>query len=232
MSDTINTTVIRKIKSGDVIELRLKRPIGYNFTPGQCIDIYDNEMNCRPYSIASGIKRENLTLYVKKLPGGKLSEWIDTLRTGDVVRISKNPYGFFTPGETDKPFVFIATGTGIAPFISYIESHADLPEIYKIAPKGVFLGCRYIADAVDTSSISAFSENYKFCITRDEILGYEDICFKGRVTDFLRAEWDVDPDTVYYLCGLDTMLSEVSEILHDNGVPWENIQQELFYFSS
>ena len=228
---TITTSVMRKVDHGDVMELRLKRPIGYNFTPGQCIDLHDDQGNFRPYSIASGSKRECITLYIKRVPGGKVTSWVETLRTNDMVRISKEAYGFFTPGETDKPFVFIATGTGVAPFLSYIESHADIPDVYSVAPKGAFLGCRRLEEAIESATITEFAEEYRYCISQDDIDGYQDICFKGRVTEFLKSDWDIDPDAMYYLCGLDAMLSEVSEILNDAGVPPENIQQELFYFT-
>jgi len=36
---------------------------------------------------------------------------------------------------------------------------------------------------------------------------------------------------MYYLCGLDSMLSEMSELLCNAGVPVDNIMQEMFYFS-
>lgn len=229
--ETITVQVVNNTKSGDVITLRLKRPIGFSFTPGQCIDLYDDEGNCRPYSIASGVARDAITLYIKYIPDGKVTSWVDTLAPNDSVRISREPYGYFAPGTTDKPFVFISTGTGVAPFMSYIESHSDMPDLYQSPPAAIIAGLRYIDDGIWISPITQFAKDFRFCITQGDITGLEDVAYNGRVTDFVKNEWDIDVNAVYYLCGLDSMLNEMSEILCDAGVPVDNIVQELFYFS-
>lgn len=93
------------------------------FRPGQfvmlTIDVPDYGPVTRPLSIASSPReKEIMDLTVKKMEGGVMSTFLcDRARVGDIYKI-KGPYGVFTLDESAKSVVFIAAGSGIAPFRS------------------------------------------------------------------------------------------------------------------
>jgi len=77
----------------------------------------------RAYSIASPPEqRECLNLIIKLVQGGVVTAWFWTLKPGDRFKVH-GPFGkFILPDRLDFEPVFIATGTGIAPFRSMIHS--------------------------------------------------------------------------------------------------------------
>jgi len=90
------------------------------FTPGDCVAIHAASGKSRPYSIASGSDEEELRFVIRAMEGGEVSPWLMSRNPGDTIQLSP-PFGWFRPGQEigGALFVFIATGTGIAPFLSY-----------------------------------------------------------------------------------------------------------------
>lgn len=223
-NNTLSLSLVNKIYRGDVVELRFKKPIGFHFSPGQCVEIYHPDGDCRVYSIASGVQKDSLTFMVKKLPLGKVSTWLyEELKENDIIRVGAEPYGFFSPGDTANSCVFIATGTGIAPFISYLESYMG---DNNLNVEQILYGVRYNKEIVPVPF-----QNVTYCVSQDTSESSK--VYKGRVTKYLEEHKDeIDIDAVYYVCGLDDALRDVSEILVDAGVPVENIIHEVFYFKT
>jgi 3-ketosteroid 9alpha-monooxygenase subunit B len=77
----------------------------------------------RCYSMSSSPDTgERLTTTVKRVPGGRMSNWmIDGLAAGDTIDVMR-PAGLFVLRETDVPIVAFAGGSGITPAISIIKS--------------------------------------------------------------------------------------------------------------
>lgn len=73
----------------------------------------------RAYSIASEPeKKDRLELVIKRVEGGAVTNWFWDLKEGDRFRVH-GPFGkFILPDPIDFDIVFVATGTGIAPFRS------------------------------------------------------------------------------------------------------------------
>jgi ferredoxin/flavodoxin---NADP+ reductase len=93
----------------------------FEFVPGQVIGIAMNPAEKpRLYSIASG-NNENVVriLYTVK-PEGKLTPDMARLQPGDTIYVSE-PFGGFLCNEEEQA-VWVATGTGIAPFASMFFS--------------------------------------------------------------------------------------------------------------
>lgn len=82
----------------------------------------------RAYSIASAPeKKEGLDLVVKRVQGGVVTNWFWSLKPGDRFKV-QGPFGkFVLPDPADFDIVFVATGTGIAPFRSMIGHLLPLP---------------------------------------------------------------------------------------------------------
>jgi CDP-4-dehydro-6-deoxyglucose reductase len=114
----------------DVAILNLKLPAGerLQFLAGQYIDmlVKDKEsgvMKRRSFSLANPPHDDQfLQLHVRKTPGGTFSKYVfEELRERAILRF-EGPLGtFYLRDDTDKPFIFVAGGTGFAPIKAQIE---------------------------------------------------------------------------------------------------------------
>ena len=80
----------------------------------------------RAYSIASSsVAKEHIEFYVALVPSGALTPRLFALHPGDKIWMSPKFTGMFTLDRvpSDKHVVFVATGTGIAPYMSMIRTH-------------------------------------------------------------------------------------------------------------
>ena len=108
-------------------EIESKLANDFKFIPGQyiTIKININGEDCRrSYSICSS-SNEKLTVAIKKVSNGKMSNFINNkLKTGDFIDVSK-PQGNFKLENIDssnnRKFVAFAAGSGITPILSMIK---------------------------------------------------------------------------------------------------------------
>lgn len=214
---------VRKIRwfGSEIFELSLTRE-GLVFTPGDCLALFaaDGRVS-RPYSIASGMHDEDLRFVIRLMPGGEVSSFLATRKPGDAVRVSP-PFGWFRPGEhaMERPCILVATGTGIAPFLSFLRSFPDKN------PHALYYGVRKAEDLIEADWL-AERGGALVAVSREKHPRYH----HGRVTDLLRAA-KTDPSADYYLCGLDAMIDEVTVFLEKRGVDITRIHRECFFNSS
>jgi ferredoxin-NADP reductase len=138
----------------DVWEIKLKMPQGQKFVfkAGQFV-LFDvplvgkpEDIQPRAYSIASPPNEEDeLTFILRYKEHGRASRWMDEmLKVGDPVRI-QGPLGRFTLKEgTTKEYVFIGTGSGVAPFRSHLKW--ALESAKDTRPMHLFFGVRHEKD--------------------------------------------------------------------------------------
>jgi ferredoxin-NADP reductase len=196
--------------------LRLDRH-GLQFEPGQYVVIrIPNEKKGREYSIFSATSDEYLDFLIREIPAGEFSRYLRHLKPGSELDV-EGPKGYFILNEKTKqghPTMFIASGTGISPFHSYVKSYPELD--YKVLHGVHFADEAYGRDAFDPS-------RFVLCTSRQDAGDYF-----GRVTYYLK-ENAVDKDTICYLCGNSDMIEEVTTILEKYGLPPENIRTEVFF---
>lgn len=107
----------------------LKDPPTIDYIPGQYMQLLcpkykgNSEEVYRAYSIASDPKEKNIVdLIIRRVPNGICTTWcFDILKEGDAVQMN-GPYGEFCLSKTDAPMVFVAGGSGIAPFVSLLHT--------------------------------------------------------------------------------------------------------------
>lgn len=196
--------------------LRLSRE-DFQFEPGQYVVIrVPGQNKGREYSIYSSINDNSLDFLIREINQGDLSRYLRYLKPGSELEV-EGPKGFFILDEKTKkgsPVMFIATGTGISPFHSYIKSY---PEInYKLLH-----GVHFDDEAY---GIEAFErDNFVLCTSRTTKGD-----FFGRVTYYLKNS-EIDKNMVYFLCGNSEMIEEVCNILESKGVPAAKIRTEVFF---
>ncbi len=101
------------------------------FEPGQFITLeleIEGETINRCYTISSSPARPHtLSITVKRVPGGKVSNWLhDTVRPGTQIRVL-GPAGEFTCARHPaRKYLFLSAGSGITPLMSMSRAHHDL----------------------------------------------------------------------------------------------------------
>ena len=190
---------------------------GFGFTPGQYAVIRDPESGeGREYSIYSSLHDEELSFLIREVKNGDFSRLLRHLEPGSPMYI-EGPLGFFILDEQIKkgdPVLFVATGTGISPFHSFVRS---FPGLHYLLLHGVhFADEAYGRQAFDAS-------RYCLCTSREDKGDYF-----GRVTYYLK-EFPIEPHTICYLCGNSEMIEEVTDILERYHIPAENIRTEVYF---
>lgn len=171
----------------------------------------------RLYSIASGTQEEAVSLLYNIKPDGAVSPSLAALKPGDTIFVSA-PFGSFY--GTADPAVLIASGTGIAPFVSMLRS--GLHRNKMLIHGGRFLESFYFKD--ELNSILG-RENYIRCCSQEKGEGV----YEGRLTRYLEERDDLPNDRKYYLCGLAEMVVQTRDLLIDKGIPYENIVAEIYF---
>ena len=197
--------------------LRLERK-KLDFKPGQCFNLglKGSGIN-REYSIYSGVDDSYLEFLIKEVKRGSVSPALRKVKPGDEVALH-GPYGAFTISSDRAKktlFTFIATGTGIAPFHSFVRTYPDLD--YRIIN-----GIRTAKERYDYSDYD--SKRLTTCVTRDDCWSG----FKGRVTDYLQQNY-IDPTQIYFLCGNQGMIQKGYDLLRIKGVSGDHIFTEAFF---
>ena len=190
---------------------------GLQFRAGQHILLGKaGSIHNREYSVYSGENDDFFEVLIKEVDEGLVSKQLKKLKPGEMVQI-EGPLGFFTiPAElvNSAKFLFIGTGTGIAPFHSFVRSYPQID--YRLLH-----GVRFGNEAYDKMDYDA--KRHILCTSGDKTGNYH-----GRVTKWLK-ENEVSPDTHCYLCGNFNMIHEAFEILEKKGVPPSNVHAEVYF---
>ena len=109
----------------DVMILSLKLPANekLNFLAGQFVEFLLKDGSRRSFSIANAPHdAELLQLHVRHVKGGQFTDHVfGKMKERDILRF-EGPLGtFFLREESQKPIVFVASGTGFAPIKAVIE---------------------------------------------------------------------------------------------------------------
>lgn len=189
----------------------------FKFVAGQHISLsIQGDYQSREYSIYSAEGGENLEILVKEVDGGYFSPKLKHLKEGEMVEVH-GPFGKFGLDEkrlNTHKHVFIASGTGIAPFHSMVKSYPELD--YK-----VIHGVRYAEEAYEKNDYN--EDRFTVCASRDEKGD-----FKGRLTEYLKVA-EFETNTCFYLCGNSDMIFDSMEILKDRGFDRENVNVEVYF---
>lgn len=190
---------------------------GLQFQTGQFILVKPgNSVDQREYSVYSGEGEDFIEILVREVTGGKISRKLKQLQPGDQVEVD-GPFGFFkfNPEQfATRKFLFIATGTGISPFHSFVKTYPELD--YQLIH-----GVRFGNEAYDHGDFD--KSKITLCTTGDD-----EGDFYGRVTDYLFTE-QIDPSASCFLCGNSEMIHEAFDILTGKGVPVSNIYSEVYF---
>ena len=115
--------------SDDVMVVKLQLPAAdpFRFYAGQYLEFILKDGRRRSYSMATPPNPENLVeLHLRHMPGGVFTDHVcgvgpTQMKIREILRV-EGPFGsFFLREESDKPIVFLASGTGFAPIKAIVE---------------------------------------------------------------------------------------------------------------
>jgi ferredoxin-NADP reductase len=210
--------VNRRWVSKKAFEIQLTRPASFEFKAGQTIQFVHGDIK-RYYSIVSSPDEPTLTLCIRHIKEGAFSPILASAEIGTRFNLT-GPHGYFTFIPSRRPPVFVATGTGIAPFASMARAG--------VKNFTLLHGVTYPEDLYYRSFFSKINASYIPCISA-AIAAYQQSpnLFQGKVTEYIRrilkrGEYD------FYLCGGEEMTRDVT-MLVDECFPESLVYIEVFF---
>lgn len=114
--------------SHDVMRVQLQLPAhtAFQFHAGQYLEFILRDGSRRAYSMATpphvAANTPAIELHIRHMPGGKFTDHVfGAMKEKEILR-AEGPFGsFFLREDSDKPMVFLASGTGFAPIKALLE---------------------------------------------------------------------------------------------------------------
>lgn len=222
----------------DIKEFRfeLKNPEKVKYTPGQYIQLlcpeYPNnpEQVYRAYSISSDNNQDNIIeLVIRKVPGGICTTYcFEHLKQGDTV-ILNGPYGEFRLSETDKPMIFIAGGSGMAPMKCLLHQMSNTSNNRQCT---YYFGGTTVKDHFYSDLMADFQSklpNFKYIPVvsgKEQSDGWTGR--RGLVTEAVADDYKDLSGLEAYLCGSPGMIDASIKVLTSLGMPEESIFYDKF----
>lgn len=197
----------------------------------------------RAYSLSSSpYVEKHLSVTIKRVPGGKMSNYlIEQVRCGDTLEALAPAGNFFLKRSyIGRNLLLIGAGSGITPLFSMIktvltqEAHSQVALIYVNSSREetIFL---------EPLTHLAYQYSSRFKIRHywsDERKGFWSKFFKNlhrlnpeRLKEILR-EVGIMPETAFYLCGPQGLMKMASSTIAGLGFSKDKIHQELFFAPS
>ncbi|MDS7935129.1 ferredoxin--NADP reductase [Acinetobacter sp. V91_7] len=212
----------------------MTRPAHFKFTAGQFARIglkVGEELVVRAYSVVSSPFDETLEFFSIVVPEGAFTSNLQHLKVGDELYLEKIPYGYLTLARYQQPLPhelwLLATGTGLAPFLSMLQDFDTWSKYQKI---NLVYSVRTAAELAYVDRIQEIAETFgeghvgfKFIsiITRDPSAQLHDrlpvLIENGELEK--AAGIELSPETSHVmLCGNPQMVDDTKEALKRRGL--------------
>ncbi|WP_306132045.1 benzoate 1,2-dioxygenase electron transfer component BenC [Roseivivax marinus] len=207
------------------LRVKLDQPMG--FLPGQYVNVsIPGTGETRSYSFSSKPGSYEATFLIRNLEGGVMSSYLaERAAAGDKVNLT-GPMGIFYLRQITRPQLWLAGGTGLAPFLSMLEKVADEGTDQPIT---LYYAVTRAADLVELERVEQLAEKIG-TVTVVTILAAEqdEHELKGYVTDHLTEQEMNGGDIDAYLCGPPPMVDAVSAHFKALGVEPAQFYYEKF----
>lgn len=220
-SHVLKIEAVEKV-THDVLELRLDKPDGYTFSPGQATEVAINKPGWteekRPFTFTSLPDDNFLEFTIKTYPSHNgVTNQLLQLKEGDEL-ILHDVWGAISyKGEG----VFIAGGAGVTPFISIFRF---LKKENKVGSNKLIFANKTRADIIHEKEFSELlGASFINILSDEEVKGYA----HGFITEkFLKQKID-SFDQKFYVCGPPPMMEKVQKQLSDLGVGENSVVVEI-----
>lgn len=236
--ETRGTIVGQRDLTHDIVELRVKLDDPMMFKAGQYAELRLEELSLpRNYSFAiapKGNALDELVFHIRKVPGGRFTEWLFAANRQETRLSVAGPFGDFylrpSEGEQHNPIVCVAGGSGMAPILSLLEQAAWAGEVRDVV---YLFGARTQRDLYAQAEIEKLQKAWRGSMTFIQVLSEEPANSgwtgrRGYVTDALRdlnLDWS---STQAYLCGPPAMIDAAIQKFGALGVKADNVRFDKF----
>ncbi|PCJ34517.1 MAG: hypothetical protein COA99_14575 [Moraxellaceae bacterium] len=201
-----------------------------SFQAGQFVSVkvmIDGSYTERCYSLVRSPSSELIEIGVKRIPDGKVSNWLhDNLQVDDVIELGDVGGNFVLPAQLTNKLLLIAGGSGVTPIVSL------LTEALARQPKADIVVMYYVNSDKDL----AFANEMKALSVKHSSVQFNvALATDGESGFFSKAQLtQVCPDLgerMTYLCGPQGLMNAVSRVWEDLGIT-EKLKQEVFGFAA
>lgn len=216
----------------DVIRVLLRLPpaADFSFIPGQYVDLIGLGGIRRSYSLAnSSFADKMLELHIRAVDGGAMSDyWFNRAKVDDLLRIN-GPLGTFFLRSTAKiDLILMATGTGIAPIKSMLESLVDISTEQQPRSITVLWGGRTTQDLY--LAVNEIPGRHRFVPVLSRA-GADWYGARGYVQQVLLNLLPDLNQAAVYACGSNAMIRSAKEVLTRAGLPPHHFYADAFVCS-
>ncbi|EGQ7674031.1 FAD-binding oxidoreductase [Vibrio cholerae] len=214
------------VKDIAILRLRFPPTSKFDYLPGQYVDLMFKGIK-RSYSIANTQSdSKEIELHIRRVPQGKMSELIfGQVNENQLMRVS-GPKGTFFIRNGNRPLIFVATGTGIAPIKAMTEQLIKCQDTRSIY---IYWGMRYITELYfeELHELANSYEHIHFSpvLSREMNSGkYR----KGYIQDAVLSDFSSLENVSVYACGSPNMIKSAKALLIENGLPSEHFYSDAF----
>ena len=237
-ADKYTTETITDVRTwtDSLFSFRTTRDRSYRFVPGQFARLgvpgaAEGSIVWRAYSIASAAHDEHLEFFSVVVPNGQFTSRLSRLREGDPIYVERKSYGFLTTDrfEAGRDLWMLATGTGLAPFLSILhdfatwEHYENLVLVQSVRTEKELAYEDLIRGFEKSEYYAEYARKLRYAriVTREPVPG----ALRDRVTKLLangvlekNIDLELDHDrSRIMLCGNPEMVEDSRKILVDRG---------------
>ncbi len=217
--------------TANLFTLRTSRDPGFRFTAGQFARLgVRKPSGCivwRAYSMVSAPHDEFLDFFSIVVPDGEFTSELSRLEVGDELLVDKQAFGFLTLDRflDGRDLWLLATGTGIAPFLSILQDFEAWQRferiilVYSVREARELAYQQLIAELPQRDYLEGLGSKllYLPVVTREQIPG----ALHGRITTLIEngeleraADLQLTPEhSRIMLCGNPQMIEDTRAVL-------------------
>ncbi len=215
-------------------EFEVERVPHFGFVPGQWLSLKANtpegEEITRAYSVASAPSENgHIAFCLNRVDNGFMSNHLCTLAEGSEITF-QGPFGDFILHPPMRDTIFIATGTGIAPFRSMLHWRLADPQRHQGGELWLLFGARSEQDIYyrdEFERLASEHSNFHFAPTLSRA-STEWKGLRGYVQKHVKEVVGDRKDMHAYICGLDKMVKANRELLKTLGWERPSIRYEKY----
>ncbi len=231
---TSGTVSIKQNLNAETILLILDIEDPFEYYAGQFVNLQREDGLVRSYSIANNsIHRKQLSFHIRRLAGGRFSEWAhEELEIGDRLAVSE-PQGlcYYQADKPEQPLLLIGTGSGLAPLAGIISEalhQGHQGDIHLYHGSRDINGLYWVEEML---RLTKAHENFHYtpCVSQGESAAP---MFSGRANDLAFNTLSDLKGWRVFLCGHPSMVNNSKRQAYLNGASLADIYADAFHVAS